>query len=146
MNTDDDKKSVDERLARDAQRLLRRSAEDLDAATLARLKRARENALAGYEAGKRVSFRFGAGWQPALGAAAVCASALIAVGLWMGRAPAPSSPGPVPPVSAEADPAADLEVVLADDENLEMIEDLEFYDWLESDHAPQEPSDPGLSG
>jgi hypothetical protein len=146
MKTDDDNKDADERLARDAQRLLRRSAEDLDALTLARLKRARQDALAGHAAGKRARFRPGAGWQPALGAAAVCVSALIAVGLWMARAPGPSSPGPVPPVSAEADPAADLEVVLADDDNLEMIEDLEFYDWLESDHAPQEPSDPGLSG
>jgi len=142
MSTDDDNKETDERLARDAQRLLRRSAEELDAATLARLKRARQTALAGYEQGVRGPSGTRLRWQPALGVAAVCATALIAVGLWVGRAPAPPPGLAPPPVGAGADPAADLEAVLAEDENLEMIEDLEFYDWL----AAQESADPGVTG
>lgn len=147
MNGEVENKGIDERFARDAERLLHRSAEQLDVATMERLKRARQNALAAYGRGIKGPFRLGLRWQPALGAAAVCATALIAVGLWMGQATRAPSPGATPvPVSAGAGSAADLEVVLVDDDNLEMIEDLEFYDWLESAPAMKETADPGVSG
>ena len=136
-------KEPDERLARAAQRLLRRSADELDAATLARLKRARQNALAGLDGGGWGRLRFGA-WRPAVGVAALCATALIAVGLWFGQAGGPHLPGESLPVSAQADSPGDLEVMLADQENLDMIEDLEFYNWVEPD--PAVPDDPGRSG
>ena len=147
MNTGDDNKKTDERLARDAQRLLRQSAEELDAATNARLKRVRRNALAEYDRRGRRPAWFRAGWQPALGAAAVFATASIAVVLWVGRVPGPVPPAAAPPpASAAVEPPEDLEVVLVDDENLEMIEDLEFYDWLDSDPAMEAAPDPELSG
>ena len=146
MNADNENQGTDERLTGDAQRLLRRSADELDATTLSRLNRARQNALAEYDRRAERLSRL-RGWQAGLGAAAVCATALIAVALWVGRVPGPLSPGPeTAPVNAAVEPASDLEVVLVEDDNLEMIEDLEFYDWLESDPAVEDAPDPGLSG
>ena len=147
MNVHDENQEADERLARDAQRLLRQGADELDAHTQSRLNRARQSALAEYD-------RHGArpsrlrGWQAGLGAAAVCATAFIAVALWVGRVPGPVSPGAetAAPVSAGTGPASDLEVVLVEDENPEMIEDLEFYDWLDTDPAAADAPQPGLSG
>jgi hypothetical protein len=43
----------------------------------------------------------------------------------------------VPPVDA----AADLAILIAD-ENREMLEELEFYAWLESEQAEPAPDDP----
>jgi len=146
MNADNENKGNDERLARDAQQLLRRSAEDLDAHTLSRLNRARQDALAEYDRRAERPSRL-RGWQTGLGAAAVCATAVVAVALWVGRVPGPKLPGDeTAPAKTAVEPASDLEVVLVDDDNLEMIEDLEFYDWLESDLPEEEAPDPGLSG
>lgn len=145
MNADDDNKETDERLARDAQRLLRQGADELDAHTLSRLNRARQSALAEYDRHGARPSRLRS-WQAGLGAAAVCATAVIAVALWVGRIPGTASPGPAAPINSGAEPASDLEVVLVEDDNLEMIEDLEFYDWLETDPAVDDAPDPGLSG
>ena len=127
-------------------RLLRRSADDLDATTLSHLNRARQKALAEYDrrAERRSRLRV---WQAGLGAAAVCATAVVAVALWVGRVPGPALPAAgTAPVNSTVEPASDLEVVLVDDDNLEMIEDLEFYDWLESDLPEEDAPDPGVSG
>ncbi len=141
MTTEERKDGTDE-FVRDAGRLLRQSAEELDAATLSRLKRARQDALAGYDRRAGRGYRFG--WQPALGAAVVCATALIAVGLW--RAPDGGTSPPAVPVAGAADPAGALEVALGEDDNLEMIEDLEFYDWLGSEPAAAEQPAPDRAG
>ena len=63
--------------------------------------------------------------MPAFGSAAV---ALVIVSVWLGRG---VDPVPAPEQTA-ANPlvAQDLDVLLAD-ENLEMMEDLEFYAWLD---------------
>jgi hypothetical protein len=133
----------DERFERGAGQLLRRSADELDAATLSRLNRARQSALAEFDRQRRRPAWLVPGWQPALGVAAV---AMLAVALWVGRAPGPATPLPAVPVeAARAVQAVDLEVILAD-ENLELIEDLEFYDWLETDLAAEGGLSPGLSG
>jgi hypothetical protein len=147
MNAHDENKVTDERLARDAQRLLRQSADELDAHTLSRLNRARQHALAEYDRhGTRPSTL--RGWQAGLGAVAVCATAFVAVALWVGRVPGPVPPGPeaATPLSVGTEPASDLEVVLVEDENPEMIENLEFYDWLDPDPAADDAPQPGLSG
>lgn len=124
------REDADRRLEEAARQMLRQGAEDIDAATASRLNRARQAALAGL--GDRRSAWLG-GWQPALGAAAVAG---LALALWLGREPAP--------LPAKVDAALALEVLLAD-ENLEMIEDLEFYDWLQADGGQEQP-DPGLTG
>ncbi len=124
------REDAERRFEEAARQVLRQDAENIDAATASRLNRARQAALA--ELGGRPSAWLG-GWQPALGAAAVAG---LALALWVGREPA------APPTAA--DPALALEVLLAD-ENLEMIEDLEFYDWLQADGG-QEQIDPGLTG
>jgi len=131
----------EQRLATVAGDLLHRSADELDAATLSRLNRARQAAVAGLQpAGTR------RGWLlPAYSTAAV---AILIVAVWVGRAvgPAPTPaqmPGQMPAQTAVQTAARtavqgpdspvvaqDLDVLLAG-ENLEMMEDLEFYAWLD---------------
>lgn len=114
----------DDEFARRAGALLRHSADDLDAATAARLNRARQAALAGHPARRRA----GAWLVPSLATAAL---ATLVVGLWLGRNPA----DPVPAVSPPVESPAELELLLAG-EDLEMLEDLEFYAWLDGELDP----------
>lgn len=97
------------------------SVEQLDAGTRARLRAARQAAIAELESRQRPAWQ---GWLPM----AVAASAvLVAVLLW--RAPAES---PVPVASSGATEAIDaLEIVAAGDDLDLVAEDLEFYVWLE---------------
>jgi hypothetical protein len=76
--------------------------------------------------------RPGRAWLlPALSTAAVGA---LAVGLWLNRGPDPGVPaGPAPAVES----AVDLDLLLAAD-SLEMLEDLEFYAWLDADLSASE--------
>jgi hypothetical protein len=119
----------EQQLATAAGNLLRQSADELDAATLSRLNRARQAAVAGLgPAGTR------RGWLlPAYSTAAV---AMLVVAVWVGRAvgPAPTSAQMSAQTAAEAPDspvvAQDLDVLLAG-ENPEMMEDLEFYAWLD---------------
>lgn len=114
----------DEEFAARAGRRLRDSADELDAATLSRLNRARQIALGtiGHRAGGRNRRNQ---WLP-VGAAA--ALAVMTVVLWQGQAP-----GPDAGVSAiMADESADIEL-LFDDGDLEMYEELEFFAWLSED-------------
>lgn len=91
------------------------SVDALDAATLSRLNRGRQAALA--QSG-RPGFAglSGSRWMPAIGLAA--AVLLVVVTL---RGPAD--------VDVIAAPASDLEILLSE-ESIEMLEDLEFYSWL----------------
>ena len=110
----------DEKFAKAAGELLRRGAEDIDAVTAARLANARQAALGATPGGRPASR-----WLvPALSAAAVGA---VAVGLWVNRGAGPELPAAVPAVET----AADMDVLLAPD-SLEMLEDLEFYAWLDA--------------
>lgn len=109
MNTPDD------RFEEQAKRAFDDSVERLDAATLSRLNQGRQAALASARPDSRD--RRWSLWAPAAGVTAAAVVALV-----MLRAPLPDEP--------MADPAAtDFEIMVSED-NLEMIEDLEFYSWL----------------
>jgi hypothetical protein len=111
------------------------SVEGLDGQTRARLARARNRALA---RGRRDSI---SRWLPSprallpVGATAVVA--LVALVSW--RGPAPESLAP------EVAALQDLEMLLAEEE-LEMLEELEFYTWLEEqpEFSMPEPGDDGV--
>lgn len=98
---------------------LREQSEQLDAATRSRLSRARSAAVEELH-DKRFPLRNR--WLP-LGAAAA-AAAVMALLL------APNPPAPVPDGRTRIEPLEDLDIVLAED-SLELIEDWEFYRWLE---------------
>jgi len=105
---------TDETLAEQAKEAFDQSVDGLDAATLSRLNRGRQAALAEAAQPNRQWLR----WMPATGAAA--AVLLVVMTL--------QSPGDVDVMSA---PATDLEILLSE-ESIEMIEELEFYSWLET--------------
>lgn len=129
----------DTELEREAARLLRAGNEP-DAATRLRLERARRQALAELDRGRDFGWHLGrrgswpGSWALALGTAG---AATVAIALWLGSSGEPRATGAsatvTPPTAAEA---AELEAML-NGENLELIEELEFYDWL----AMQESED-----
>ena len=114
-------------------RQLRDSADTLDAATQSRLNISRHHAVA--QMNRRTHWASRTGWVAA-GAVAV---AVLAVSLWRNQ--------PVPvqidaqtdalPAATVALQAPDLELLLAD-ESLEMLEDLEFYAWLDTETTDAE--------
>ncbi len=108
----------DERLGKQAKELFDDSVERLDAATLSQLNQRRQAAL-GEVASKSSGVRWGR-WMPATG---VAAAAVIAVVMLQGQ------PTDVIP-NGETATATDFEILIGDD-SLEMIEELEFYSWLE---------------
>jgi hypothetical protein len=103
-----------------AAELLDASAEHLDAPTLSRLNRARQAAL-----GSRRRTPRWLPWSGGLIAAAAIALALVFV-LPQRTVPAP---GPNPAAAMEADGDADL---LGGDEAPELVQDLDFYAWLDA--------------
>jgi hypothetical protein len=105
---------TDEQLAQQAKEAFDRSVDGLDAATLSRLNRGRQAALA--EAGQ--PGRDWLRWMPATGAAAAVLLVMITV----------QGPGDVDVMSA---PSTDLEILLSE-ESIEMLEELEFYSWLDT--------------
>jgi hypothetical protein len=107
--------------------LLRRNADDIDAATASRLNRARQAALAAMPRRRRRT-----PWLvPGLSTVAVGA---LAVGLWLNRGAGPELPAIATPA---VESAADMDLLLATD-SLEMLEDLEFYAWLDADRSAAE--------
>ena len=108
----------DERLADTAKQLFDESVESLDAATLSRLNKGRHEALA--ELSHAKSARQWLRWMPATG---VAAAALVTVMLMRGPSSVDLPPAPVT--------VSDFEILM-EDENLEMLEDLEFYSWIDS--------------
>jgi hypothetical protein len=98
------------------------SVDGLDGATRSRLNRGRQRALA--ELGSNaVSFGRWTRWAPVTG---VAAAAAVAVVLWnVNPAPGPGAQIPV----------YDFELLMNDD-SLEMLQDLEFYSWMDIDGAP----------
>lgn len=135
-----------ERLVHDARRLLREDTRQLDAASLVRLAHARRQALDEYDRRQARAAWPGTGWRNALAAAAL---GVLAIALWIGRdgAPPMSAPGVVQPPAQNGAGArsADLEVLLAE-ENLELLEDLDFFDWLEANLELTNGADAGRSG
>jgi hypothetical protein len=120
----------DERLVQRAKALFDESVQALDAGTLSKLHRARRQALAG--AGeKRAPWT---AWMPA-GAVTAGAVAAIAAVAWHAR-----GTGELPGTAE-----IDAEILLAGEE-LEMLEDLEFYRWLALVEAGEEPGAGGEAG
>lgn len=109
---------TDEQLARDAKQAFDQSVDGLDAATLSRLNRGRQAALA---EGRRSAFsnRQWLRWVPATG---VAAAVLLVLVMQQG-------PGDVDVIAA---PAPDLEILLSE-ASIEMLEELEFYSWLDTE-------------
>jgi hypothetical protein len=105
---------TDEKLVQKAKEAFDASVDGLDAATLSRLNRGRHAAL---EAATRPNSVW-MNWMPATG---VAAAVLIAVFALRG-------PADMEVISA---PATDLEILLSE-ESIEMLEDLEFYSWLDA--------------
>jgi len=103
---------------------LRDSVDELDAGTLSRLNRARQEALEHVDPASRRTRRV-RNWLPA---AAVAASVFVIVTLWWGETPDSTVDG----ASIMADEALDIEMLL-DEGDLEMYEELEFFVWLPED-------------
>ena len=99
------------------------SVENLDGETRSRLNRGRQAALAELESGRRNWIQ----WAPAAG---VAAAAVVAVVIWTGNRPTD--------VLTPATINADIEILLTED-SFEMLEDLEFYSWIDLDEEPEEP-------
>jgi hypothetical protein len=108
----------EQQLNEQARQTLQQRAEGLDGATLSRLRQARVHAV---EQGLKRRRSWLHGWLPATGLATAAAT-LMAVNLWYGQ----------PQTLAAPDPA--LLEALALEEIRQPVDDLEFYDWLASDH------------
>ena len=113
---------ADTRLAGTAKALFNDSVDSLDAATLSALNRNRQQALE-QAARSPLAFR----WQRWLPAAGLAAGAVLAVMLWTGN---PAGDALTPPSTA-----TDLDIILEVDD-FEMLEDLEFYSWIDLEEAP----------
>ncbi|HSG66287.1 MAG TPA: hypothetical protein VLD39_14850 [Gammaproteobacteria bacterium] len=106
-----------------SKRLFDASVEEIDAATLARLRAARERALR--ELTGWAWLKAPRAWVPAAAAAALVVA--LAPQLVERGAPQPAR-------DFGAVTATDLEILLSD-EALEMLADLEFYEWLELENV-----------
>ena len=113
MKTPNDNKGLEQQ----AKTLFDDSVERLDAATLSRLNRGRQAALA--EVRDARGARQWVRWMPAAGMAAAAVVAVVMLR------------GPVPNDSIAVPAATDFEILIGDD-SLEMIEELEFYSWLDT--------------
>ncbi|MDJ0938633.1 MAG: hypothetical protein QNJ00_02585 [Woeseiaceae bacterium] len=109
----------DERFEQQAKALFDDSVDRLDAATLSKLNQGRQAALA--ELSTSRSRAEWVRWAPATGLAA---AALVAVVMLRGPAPVDT------PTINGAAAATDFEILIGED-SLEMIEELEFYSWLD---------------
>ena len=112
-------KQADEALVERAGDLFDESVAALDAETRSRLNRSRQRALAEMGRGRPAWVR----WTPAFGATAAAAVAVVLITgtPTMDLVEAPAS-------------ASDLDILL-DEESLEMLEELEFYSWIELDET-----------
>jgi len=121
------KSSDDATIPEEFSTLLREDRESIDAATLSKLNRARQTALA--EMDQRSGFSRPAFWVPA-GAAALLAVFVIGLAPNLMNQTEPAAP------TAEAAKVPDLEMMLAD-ESLDLMEELDFYLWLEDEQTGQ---------
>lgn len=107
----------DQALLDDIKNTLDESVERLDAATRSRLTQARHKALAG-RSGKAARRR----WLLPVSAFASTAAAVLAITLWTHQ-----------PDSFDTELALEDLEIIASNTDLEFLQDLEFYEWLESD-------------
>ncbi len=109
--------STEDRLADRARSLFEASVERLDAATVSRLNRQRRLALAELARARTV-----ARWALLLPAMGIVAAAILTVMIF---------PDPEPVNVTATVTGADFELLL-DQDALEMLEELDFYSWLEA--------------
>lgn len=119
--------TAEEAFAKKAKQLFDESVEGLDAQTQSRLNRGRQAALEQLAAGRPVWVQ----WAPAAG---VAAAAVFAVVLWTGNQPVDEL--------TPAATASDFEILLTED-SFEMLEDLEFYSWIDLDEETEETDEAG---
>ncbi len=115
MNKEDDK------LARHAKTLFDDSVDELDAERLSKLNRARQRALERLD--RRPAF---GGWTRLLPAGGVAAVLVALVALLVVQTDEVAIEVPMAPTAAETD----FELLI-DEDSFEMLEDLEFYSWME---------------
>lgn len=120
------KTTADDAFAEKARQLFGESVDGLDGATRSKLNRGRQAALAELQTGGRRWTQ----WAPAGGVAVAAVAALI---VWTGS----------PEIDELATPevASDMEILLTED-SLEMLEDLEFYSWIEFEGEANETEGP----
>jgi len=109
--------AADDALATAAKRLFDESVEGLDGETRSKLNRGRHAALAELQTGGRHWRQ----WAPAGGVVVAAVAALV---VWTGSLRIPELETP--------EVASDMEILLTED-SLEMLEDLEFYSWIDLD-------------
>jgi hypothetical protein len=121
-----DKITAEDGFAEEARQLFDESVDCLDAETRSKLNRGRQVALAELQSGGRRWVQ----WAPAGGVAVAAVAALL---VWTGS----------PQIDELATPevASDMEILLTED-SLEMLEDLEFYSWIELDDDSTEAEEP----
>ncbi len=134
MNTDNVRE--DRALEERTKLLFDESVSGLDAQTRSKLTRARHRALEELETSTAA-----AGWRPQwIPAGVIAAGVLAVIMLWQGQ-PA------VSPETQAFDVAAvnDLEILLGD-EDLDMLQELEFYAWLDeqAEIAPADSAEGGV--
>jgi anti-sigma-K factor RskA len=103
--------------------LLQQSARTLDGRTRSRLNQARQAALDELPAPRA------RGWRSGFAIASAAAVAILAVGVWRNLPQTEAPADDLAPAIASVPVGSDLELLLAE-ENLDMIEDLEFFAWL----------------
>lgn len=122
-----------------ARDLLEAGSEGLDAPTLSRLNRARQAAIAR----RRKPLHSAWPWAAGVAAAAACAVALLSLGPRAPYAPtavlaqaqppvSPAAPASPAPVLASAESDAEL---LGADDAADLVQDLDFYAWLDAQGA-----------
>ena len=121
MSDRDDSVKDDELLVGKAKALFDDSVRELDAATLSRLNQSRQLALE-----KAVNESATIRWKHWVPAAGVTAAAAFAVVLWTGNRPVD--------VLTPPSTVSDFEILLEGDD-FEMLEDLDFYRWIELDDS-----------
>lgn len=119
--------AADKAFAAKAKQLFDESVESLDAETRSRLNRGRQAALAEVATARPAWVQ----WAPAAG---VAAAAVFAVVLWTGTQQ-------VDGLTPEAT-VSDFEILLTED-SFEMLEDLEFYSWMDLDEEIEEIPEAG---
>ena len=118
--------TADDAFAKKAKQLFDESVDGLDGETRSKLNRGRQAALAELQSGGRRWTQ----WVPAGGVAVAAVAALV---MWTGSLRVPELDTPAV--------ASDLEILLTED-SLEMLENLEFYSWIDLDGETIESETP----